>query len=124
MKSLLLSILITGLALMNIHANNVNISFYNANTGIPDSIMKVLNKSCVGCHSKGGNLVAKGKVNFTKWEKYSAKKQSAKANAICDVMTENRMPPAGWKKNNEKLTPTKKEIESICKWVASLNTGK
>lgn len=125
MKKLIFpSLFILILALISLTSYSLNTEIKNSNSGIPDSIMAIFNKSCTGCHSKEGNFIAKGKVNFSKWEKYSVTKQSAKANAICDVMTESRMPPAGWKKNNEKLVPTKKELDAICKWAASLNAGK
>lgn len=106
-------------------ANAVNSSGYNsAISGIPDSLMKVFKRACMDCHSADGNFFAKSKVNFSKWDKYNAKKQYRKANKICNVLTENAMPPNGWKKQNEKLIPDKNEVNAICKWTATLNTTK
>ncbi len=96
----------------------------SAPSGIPDSLMKIFKRACMDCHSDGGNMMAASKVNFSNWDNYSAKKQSHKANKICDMLSEERMPPAGWRKEHEKLIPTKKETETICKWAATLNTEK
>ena len=96
----------------------------NYSLGIPDSLMIVFKRACMDCHSDGGNVMAESKVNFTKWNDYDVNKQINKANKICDILTEEKMPPKSWKKNNEKSIPTKKEIEAICKWTKTINTTK
>jgi len=93
-----------------------NLISKNLNKQIPDSIMKIFNRSCACCHSKDGNFFAKMKVNFSKWDKYSENKAKSKAQKICDEIISNSMPPQSWRKNNEKLDITKKEIEIVCKW--------
>jgi hypothetical protein len=93
-------------------------------TGLPDSLMVIFKRACVECHADGGNVMAESKVNFSKWNDYDSQKQGHKANKICEVLTEEKMPLKSWRKNNEKLIPTKKEVDSICKWAASLNTEK
>lgn len=88
-------------------------------SSLPDSIMKIVQKSCIKCHSNNGSAMAKMKVNFDSWDSYGDKKQSSKAKNICDELTKGKMPPKGYRESNPNAVPTDKEIKTICAWAAS-----
>ena len=92
-----------------------------ATAAMPDSIQKVFEKSCMSCHANDGNGMAKGRVNFSKWDSYSPEKQADKAKAICKVLTKGSMPPKGFCKSHPDDVPTKENVTAICKWAGSFN---
>ncbi|MCK9422854.1 MAG: heme-binding domain-containing protein [Bacteroidales bacterium] len=87
---------------------------------MPDSVFNFVKKTCMDCHADGGNAMAKGHVNFSKWDTYSAEKQMAKAQDICKVLTKGVMPKKGWLKENPDLAPKPADVEMVCKWAESL----
>lgn len=87
---------------------------------IPDSVMVVMQKACIGCHADGANAMARGKLNFTQWAKYDAEKQLDKADDICDEMKKGSMPPKGFKKKYPDKIPTQAEVDKVCNWVSTL----
>ena len=96
-------------------------SFGRMNSGsapeaIPDSVYAVLEKSCLACHSDNGNGLAKGKVNFEKWDTYSVAKKAEKASDINKVLSTSKMPPSGFLKNNPARVPTEGDIATITAW--------
>ena len=91
---------------------------------IPADVMKVVDKSCADCHKDPGMKMAKGALNFSGWDKYPPEKQAAKANAICNVATKNKMPPKKYRANNPAAAPTKDDTKILCDWAASLKTVK
>jgi hypothetical protein len=93
-----------------------------ANPGIalPDSIYKFVQRACMDCHADDGNSMARGKVNFSKWDAYDAEKQAKKADAICKELTKSAMPPKKWRTNNPGDVPSKGEVDMVCKWAKSL----
>jgi len=60
---------------------------------IPESVMKIANKSCVKCHTEGGNGMALMHLNLSNWDKYSPEKQASKAKDMCKMVTKDKMPP-------------------------------
>ena len=89
-------------------------------TALPDSVLKFVQKTCMDCHADDGNFMAKGKVNFSTWDTYSAEKQMDKSKAICKALTKSDMPPSKWRKNNPANVPTPAEIDMVCRWANSL----
>ena len=89
-------------------------------TTLPDSIQKLVQRACMDCHANDGNFMAKGKVNFSAWEKYDAEKQANKAAAMCKALTKGSMPQKKWCTNNPKDVPTQAEKDMVCKWANSL----
>ena len=89
-------------------------------TALPDSVLKFVQKVCMDCHADDGNFMAKGKVNFSGWDKYDAEKQVAKAQAICKELSKSSMPPKKWRANNPAEVPTQAEVDMICRWAKSL----
>ncbi len=94
--------------------------FPDPSTTIPDSVFSVFQKSCMDCHSDDGSAMARGKVNFSKWETYDAAKKVKKAGAICEELSDGSMPPKGWKKNNPDDVPSQTEVTRVCNWVKSI----
>jgi len=87
---------------------------------LPDSIQKMVKRACMDCHADDGNFMAKGKVNFSVWDKYDAEKQAGKAKAICKVLTKGSMPQKKWCTNNPKDVPTQAEKDMVCRWANGL----
>jgi cytochrome c5 len=91
---------------------------------IPDSLFKIFQNSCMACHATGTNPFASSKVNFTDWQKYNAKKQSAKAGAICKVISKGTMPPKSYTASKPNSVISPKQNTDICNWATSLGTYK
>lgn len=94
------------------------------NKPIPDGIMKIADKSCVHCHTVPGNSMALSHVNLSKWDKYSPKKQAAKAKAMCNMVTKDMMPPKKFRESHPDSVPDKDEVKTICDWAQSLKVTK
>ncbi|MEI7895967.1 MAG: heme-binding domain-containing protein [bacterium] len=89
-------------------------------TPLPDSIHKMVQRACMDCHADDGNFMAKGKINFSSWDKYDSEKQFSKAQAMCKVLTKGSMPQKKWCANNPNDVPTQAEKEMVCRWAKSL----
>jgi len=89
---------------------------------IPESVMKILNKSCINCHSEPGNFMALSHLDLANWEKYSAEKQATKAKAMCNMVGKDRMPPKKFRAEHPDGIPSTAEIKTICDWARSLQT--
>ena len=89
-------------------------------TPLPDSIHKMVQRACMDCHADDGNFMAKGKINFSSWDKYDSDKQAAKAQAMCKVLTKGSMPQKKWCANNPSDVPTQAEKDMVCRWAVSL----
>jgi hypothetical protein len=85
-------------------------------TALPDSIYKLVQRACMDCHSDDGSAMAKGKLNFSKWDTYDADKQVKKANAMCKELSKSSMPPKKWRANNPNDIPTQAEVDMVCRW--------
>jgi len=88
-------------------------------SSIPDSVSKILEKSCFPCHSDPGKSMAMSKLNFDKWESYTPEKKADKAKAMCKKVTKGSMPPKSFRSNNPEKVPTEAEVQVICNWAAS-----
>lgn len=83
----------------------------------PDSVKTLIERSCTDCHSdESGNFKAKGKLNFSKWNEYTPAKKVSKLTAICEEITEGKMPKKGFLEKHPEKVLTAAEIETICKW--------
>ncbi len=89
---------------------------------IPPGVMKILNKSCVNCHSEPGKILALSHVNLSKWDQYSAQKQADKAKLMCKKISKGKMPPKKFRANSPDAVPTSDEIKTICDWANSFQT--
>lgn len=91
---------------------------------IPAEVKHILEKSCIGCHSENGNMLAKMKFNFTEWNSYSADKQGTLGQDICKEVTENKMPPKKLLKKYPEARLSKEDKSILCSWATSLTGGK
>jgi hypothetical protein len=89
---------------------------------IPENVVKIAEKSCVKCHTEPGNKMALAHVNISKWDKYTPEKQEEKAKAMCKMVTEEKMPPKNFRKENPNDIPTKEDVKAICDWASSSAT--
>jgi mono/diheme cytochrome c family protein len=91
---------------------------------IPNDLQQIFKKSCMGCHSTGGNMMAMSVLNFTEWTNYAPAKQMKKASAICKEISNGSMPPKSFRKSHPDAITTEDQINSICKWSELLNQKK
>ncbi len=89
-------------------------------SSIPDDLHKIFEKSCMGCHARGGNLMAMFHLNFTKWDDYRQEKQVSLAADICKMLSKGEMPPKSARQSHPELIPSNDQIKSICTWSDSL----
>jgi cytochrome c5 len=91
---------------------------------IPESVMKIANKSCVKCHTEGGNGMALMHLNLSNWDKYSPEKQASKAKDMCKMVTKDKMPPKSFCKSHPDDVPGEKDLKTICDWAQSIQINK
>jgi hypothetical protein len=91
---------------------------------ISSSVMKIAERSCVKCHTDGGNEMAMMHLNLSNWDKYSPKKQANKAKCMCRMVSKDKMPPKGFREKNPGAAPTKDEAKIICDWATSIRVVK
>jgi hypothetical protein len=87
---------------------------------IPADIHKIFKKDCMGCHSKGGKMMAECHLNFSKWDKYSSEKKAKKAARIVVMLQKGKMPPKKARESKPAAIPTQADIAAISKWADSL----
>ena len=93
-------------------------------TKVPMEVMKILEKTCVNCHSEPGKTLALSHVNLSKWDQYSPDKQADKAKSMCKEVTKEKMPPKKFRDEHPESIPTSDEIKTICDWAQSLEVVK
>jgi len=91
---------------------------------IPESVIKIAEKSCVKCHTEGGNGMALMHLNLSNWDKYSPEKQASKAKNMCKMVMKDKMPPKNFRKNHSEGIPTEAEVKTICDWASSIQVSK
>jgi cytochrome c5 len=91
---------------------------------IPANVQKLFERSCYACHAEPGNFMAISHVNFTNWDKYSTEKQAEKAQAICKMVTKDKMPPKSFVSKNPEKAIMAEELTNICNWAQSLQVDK
>ena len=116
-------IFITALIINPLSARTAKDSNYFGKA-IPESVMKIMQKSCVKCHATPARGMAISKLNLTNWEKLTPEKQASKAKAMCNIVTKDKMPPKKFKANNPDGVPSKEEIATICDWAKSIEVVK
>ena len=84
----------------------------------PDDVTSILKRSCFDCHTNSAkSFMAKGKLNFSKWDDYDKRKKISKLNEICEEVEDGSMPKKKYKKKHPEKVLSKEEISLICKWV-------
>jgi mono/diheme cytochrome c family protein len=123
--SLLLSpvSLVFGLLVLSLPATCQEIT-KNASLQLPDEIYKIVNVSCIPCHTSEGGVMSRSKLNITEWAKYSPEKQKEKAAKMYSEINKGAMPPKKARENNPEKIPTKEQAEIIKKWSESFAADK
>ncbi len=96
----------------------------SSNKPIPAEVMKILEKSCIDCHSGPGSGIARLHVDLSAWDKYSGKAQISKAKAMCRMVTKGKMPTKNYRKNHPELIPTADDVKVLCSWANSIAGSK
>jgi hypothetical protein len=117
-------VLVFNILIINPVSAKPSVNSNNGGSVIPESVMKIAERSCVKCHSVPGNHMALSMLNLTSWDKLSPEKQAAKAKKMCNIVTKNGMPPKKFRKTNPNDGPTKEEVTIICDWAQSLQVDK
>ena len=113
------AIIITFIAMPSRAFNSTGNPDPSMTSSIPDSVSKILEKSCFPCHSAPGNGMAMMHLDFDKWETYKTDKQADKAKAVCNKVTKGSMPPKSFRSNNPEKVPTQADVQVICNWATS-----
>jgi hypothetical protein len=104
-------------------SENYSLSMSGSDTvsaAMPDSVRLMVEKSCMNCHSNDGSALARGKLNFSKWDTYSLEKQFNKASKCCNELVKGDMPPKKWRAKNPDRIPSQAQIEALCRWSKTL----
>jgi hypothetical protein len=92
--------------------------------GWPHEVMSLLERSCFDCHtSESGNIKAKSKLNFSKWENYKITKKISKLNTISEEVKGKTMPTKKYLQNYPDRALSDEEIGVITTW-ANAETDK
>lgn len=92
----------------------------NESSALPDSISKIVDRSCMPCHSNDGGMMSRNKLNFSDWANYTKEKQAERANKMYSELSEGKMPPKKRREARPELIPDSKQIETIKKWAEAL----
>ena len=83
---------------------------------ITNDVSQIINRSCAACHSDKGSGMAKMKMNFDKWQSYSAEKQVKLAQKCYQEVSKGGMPPKGFIKSNPGAVLSPAEIDVFRNW--------
>lgn len=82
-------------------------------------VKEVLKNSCFDCHSDGAsNKKGKNALNFDAWDEYKTGKKISKLSAICDIVSEGKMPPEKYLKSKPEAALTDQQKKLICEWTS------
>jgi hypothetical protein len=87
---------------------------------ISPDVMKIAERSCVKCHTEGGNGMALMHLNLSNWDKFSMEKQADQAKDMCGMVSKEKMPPKSFRDKNPGAAPTREEMKIICDWSTSI----
>lgn len=84
---------------------------------IPADVKEILKATCYDCHSQeSSNKKAKDALIFDKWDSYKDSKKISKLDAICEVISKDKMPPEKYlEKNPEKALSDDQKVV-VCSW--------
>jgi hypothetical protein len=82
--------------------------------------MQIAERSCVKCHTEGGNGMALMHLNLSNWDKFSMEKQADQAKDMCKMVSKGKMPLKSFREKNPGAAPTQAEVKIICDWATSI----
>ena len=101
----------------------------------PRQLANVLQNSCYDCHSNNTNYPwydritpvnfwvnghikhAKGELNFSEWNTYSAKKKTHKLEEFIEVLEDNKMPLSSYTLMHSEAKLTKDQTKALIDWI-------
>ena len=96
----------------------------NVSKPISSVVMKIAERSCLKCHTEGGNGMAMMHLNLSNWDKFSPEKRADKAKDMCKMVSKGKMPPKSFREKNPGAAPTQEEVKVICDWATSIQVEK
>jgi hypothetical protein len=124
MSVALIVLFITAMTMTSAKSINQKETTYLNNNSIPDSLNKIFINSCTSCHSDDSKSFAKSVLNFSNWDKYTKEEKIKKGDAICKMISEDKMPPESFVKSKPEAKLTDIQIKNICNWSALLSQVK
>ena len=114
MKKMIFTLAVSGILLLVFQSFVFNA---NPDPGLPADVNDILKTSCYACHSNdASNKKAKIALNFDKWDDYKASKKVSKLDAICEVISKDKMPPEKYLKNDPGKALSDDQKVMLCKW--------
>ncbi len=97
--------------------NKINITEQYSNIVVPDNIRKIIDKSCISCHSTNGNM-AKMHVNFDYIYsgKYKTEKLIKKLNSSAKTVEKGSMPTKRFIKKHPEKAMSDNEKKAFIEW--------
>jgi len=84
---------------------------------IPADVNEILKTSCYGCHTQeSSSKKAKIALNFDKWDDYKDTKKISKLDAICEVISKDKMPPEKYLKDSPEKALSDDQKVAVCSW--------
>ena len=116
-KTLLLSVLPLMALFLFIAAYEPTPAPDDLDLGWPEEVVIALDKAFFDCHtSESGNVKAKGKLNFSKWEEYKLTKKVGKLDGIRETVESGDMPPEKYLNKYPDNALTEEEVKIITEW--------
>lgn len=117
--AVILFVSFTAIAANPVKSGNQNTMGTPIAESIPPDVHKILKNDCMGCHSKGGKMMAECHLNFSKWENYKAEKKAKKSARMVVMLKKGAMPPKKYRQSHTASIPTQADISLISKWADS-----
>ncbi|MGA7828716.1 MAG: heme-binding domain-containing protein [Geobacteraceae bacterium] len=136
-RNLSLAVIIVTLVLIQLAPVERSNPPVEAEITAPDNVMAILHKACYDCHSNltvwpwyssiapvSWLLVSdvregRAEVNFTTWNRYPAKKQSAKRKKVWEEVKDGEMPPLIYRLMHPKARLSDREKDQLRSWSAA-----
>ncbi|HYX06854.1 MAG TPA: heme-binding domain-containing protein [Bacteroidales bacterium] len=142
---IILGIVIAALIIMQFFQPDFNVQksasadnlFHQRN--VPNDVQTVLKKACFDCHSNQTERPwysyvapvsyflasdvheARDHMNFSEWGTYSTVEAHDKANHICKMVKEGKMPLKAYTLMHKEARLSDRQVKLLCNWVDSLS---
>lgn len=90
----------------------------------PQPVSGVFANSCVGCHNDMSKGKAKEFLNFSEWDKLTAKDKKKTSKSIAKMVRKGVMPPAGFLEKVPQAALTAEQTKCIYDWATTVKKGK
>jgi cytochrome c5 len=90
----------------------------------PQPVSGIFGNSCVGCHNDMSKGKAKEFMNFSEWDKLTAKDKKKTSKSIAKMVKKGVMPPAGFLEKAPQAALTAEQTKCIIDWAVAVKKGK